>query len=287
MNPANIQQLVDGATELFSLPDIYMQLSEMIRDSRYSMSDIGAVISKDPALSARLLRVVNSPFYGFQARIDTISRAITVVGIDDLYNMVIATSVVDQFGDIPCELVDMTAYWMRSVHCAVIARILAKHSTVLHAERLFLAGLLHDTGSLVMYHKIPALSLQVLLATNHDRRLLAGFEQEIIGFTHADVGRELLKTWGLPESLYETIGCYLEPDQAEHHKLDAYLLHMAAQLVDCSKYVGGYEATITGFSDRSLALVRLTRAQIAGFLDQVEEEFLQVFELLSPSKKFH
>lgn len=287
MNAPAIKQLIAGSTELFSLPDIYFQLSEMIRDSRFSLADIGKVIAKDPALSARLLRIVNSPFYGFQARIDTISRAIAVIGIDDLYNLVLATTVVDRFGKIPDELIDMTSFWMRSVQCAVIARLLAKHSAVLHSERLFLAGLLHDIGSLVLSQKMPEEYLRVLLAANRDRRLLAGFEQEMMGFTHADVGRELLKTWGLPESLHETIGCYLDPDEAQVHKLDAHILHMAARLADSGEHAEGAATTIAEFSNQSLTLVRLSREEIVSMMEQVDEEFLQMFELLAPNKKFH
>ncbi|MBD9361417.1 HDOD domain-containing protein [Methylomonas fluvii] len=287
MKASAIKQLIAGSTELFSLPDIYFQLSEMIRDSRYSLADIGKVIAKDPALSARLLRVVNSPFYGFQAKIDTISRAVTVIGIDDLSNLVLATTVVDRFGKIPDELIDMTSFWMRSIHCAVIARMLAKASAVLHTERLFLAGLLHDIGSLLLSQKMPEQYLRVLLAADHNRLLLAGFEQELIGFTHAEVGGELLKTWGLPESLYETIGCYLSPADAQIHKLDAHLLHMAARLVDSGQQPDGVEIAVAAFSNQSLTLVRLTREQIVSLMEQVEEEFLQMFELLGPNKKFH
>lgn len=286
MKAAAIKDLINGSTELFSLPDIYFQLNQMIRDSRFSLSDIGKVIAKDPALSARLLRIVNSPFYGFQAKIDTVSRAISVIGIDDLTNLVIATSVVDRFGRIPSELIDMTTFWTRSVQTAVIARLLAKLSAVLHTERLFLAGLLHDIGSLILSEKMPELYMRVLLAADHNRRLQAGFEQELIGFTHAEVGRELLKSWGLPESLYETIGCYLEPEAAQVHKLDSHLLHMAALLADSGTMADGVEATVATFSQQSLALVRLSRSQIITMMNSVEDEFLQIFELIGPNKKF-
>jgi len=284
---AAIKELLTGADQLFSLPDIYFQLNEMINDPRFSLTDIGKVIAKDPGLSARLLRLVNSSFYGFQSKIDTISRAITVVGIDELYNLIVATCVVDRFDRIPCELVDMTAFWMHSVHCGVVARLLAKHSMVLHNERLFLAGLLHDIGSLVLYQKMPDESREVLLAAGHDRRLVADFEQEIIGFTHADVARELIKGWGLPESLYEAIGCYLNPDYARLHKLDAYLLNMAARLVDgCERTVPASQ-TAEEISAHALTVARLDRAQLLLVMEQAADEFSDVFELMAPNKKFH
>ncbi|MDD1622780.1 MAG: HDOD domain-containing protein [Methylococcaceae bacterium] len=285
--PDSVKTLLAGVTELFSLPDIYSQLNEMIRDPRFSLSDIGKVIAKDPAMSARLLRLVNSPFYGFQSKIDTISRAITVVGVDDLYHLVVATCVVDRFGNIPSELVDMTAFWMRSMYCGVVAKLLAKQSMVLHSERLFLAGLLHDIGSLVLYQQKPEESLKVLLATRRERRLLAEFEREIIGFTHADVAMELIKSWGLPESLYESIGCYLNPESAQVHKLDAYLLNMASRLVDGKGRGNPAEATVAEFSEHALTVTRLNRVDLVLVMEQAEAEFSAVFEMMAPNKKFH
>ncbi len=285
--PDTVKTLLAGVTELFSLPDIYFQLNEMIHDPRFSLADIGKVIAKDPALSARLLRLVNSPFYGFQSKIDTISRAITVVGVDDLYHLVVATCVVDRFGKIPCQLVDMTAFWMRSMRCGVVAKLLAKQSMVLHSERLFLAGLLHDIGSLVLYQQKPEESLKVLLATRYERRLLAEFEREIIGFTHADVAMELIKSWGLPESLYEAIGCYLNPESALVHKLDAYLLNMASRLVDGKERGSPADETVAEFSEHALTVTRLNREDLVSVIDQAEAEFSTVFEMMAPNKKFH
>lgn len=282
MKPVSAVDVVAEVRELFSLPDIYFQLNQMVRDPRYSMVDIGAVIGKDPAMSARLLRLVNSSFYGFQSKIDTISRAISIVGIDDLYNLVVATCVVDRFSKIPCDLVDMTAFWMRSVHCGVVTKLLGNQSMPLNTERLFLAGLLHDLGSLVLYQVMPDQAARILLSIRQDRRLLAGFEQEIIGFTHADVGRELLKHWGVPESLYEVVGGVLNPDAVATHKVDAQLLWLAARLIDDREFGRSIEQTLVEIPDQILASMRLTREQIEQVMERAAAEFLDVFEQLLP-----
>ena len=279
--------LIEDSLELFSLPDIYFQVAEMIKDPRFSAEDMGKVISKDPGLSARLLRVVNSSYYGFQAKVDTISRAITIVGVEDLQNLVLATSVIDKFSHIPSELVDMTDFWLRSVHCGVIAKLLAKENSVLHCERLFLTGLLHGLGSLVFYYKLPDKSLEVLLAANYNQRLIGGLEQEIIGFTHADVGAALIKNWGLPESLYEAIGCYLTPELAQVHKLDAYLLSLASRLISLSEEGIAITDILDEFPDAALSIIRLDEDLVEKVMQQADEEFAQVFELMAPSKRFH
>lgn len=274
--------MVAEVRNLVSLPDIYFQLNEMIRDSRYSMADIGRVISKDPALSARLLRLVNSSFYGFQSKVETISRAVTILGSDDLTNLVLATCVVDRFVNIPSDLEDMTAFWLRSVHCATVCKMLGQQSTSSNIERFFLAGLLRDIGLLVMYQVMPMQMAKVLFAINRDRRLLAEFELQIVGFTHADVGRELLKSWQLPESLHEIVGCSLLPYEAVKFKLDAHLLAMAGRLIDDREYGVPIEKTLVDISDEALALSGLTLEQIQQAMQQADDEFHEIFEHLLP-----
>ncbi|WP_347987003.1 HDOD domain-containing protein [Methylomonas sp. AM2-LC] len=286
VSPA-LKSLLASSNQLFTLPDIFIQLNEMIRDPRFSLVDIGKVIAKDPGLSARLLQLVNSSFYGFQSKIDTISRAVTVVGVDELYNLIVATCVVDRFENIPSELVDMTDFWMRSVHTGVMAKLLAKGSLVLHSERLFLAGLLHDVGSLVLYQNMPNESRRVLQLAGHDRRLVADFELDILGFTHADVARELIKSWGLPESLYEPIGCYLNPEYAHLHRLDAYLLNIATSLVDAGGRGENAEYAAAALSAHALALTRMSREQLLLIIPQAADDFLAVFDMMAPNKRFH
>lgn len=279
--------LVQDSPELFSLPDIYFQLREMISSPRFSANDIALVVAKDPALSARVLKIVNSSFYADQARIDTISRAVTLMGNENLRHLVFATTIGNSFNKIPNDLVDMTAFWLRSLNCAVMARLLAKKSAVLHCERLFLAGLLHDIGSLVLYTKLPGKSLQVLLAADHNRYLVADLEQEIIGFTHADVGSELIKLWGLPDSLSESILYYLTPEKALMHKLDTHLLFLATHLTDTVQQNKSVPEILAEISDETLSVVRLGESQITEVIKQAEKEFEQMFELIAVDKCFH
>ena len=276
--------LIQDSVELFSLPDIYFQISEMIKNPKYTAKDMGQVIGNDPGLSMRLLKIVNSSFYGFQARIDTISRAITIIGIEDLQNLVLATSVIDKFSNIPSELVNMTDFWIESVHCGVIAKLLAKESSVLHSERLFLTGLLHNVGSLVIFHKLPEQASEILQAANYDRRLVPQLEQKILGFTHADVGSELIKSWGLPESISEAIACYITPEKAQQYKLDSYLLCLASRLVNVGAQDVSIEDVVDEFTVGAMSITRLDIDQIVNVMEEVQSEFSQVFELMAPAK---
>lgn len=282
MTFTSASEVVKSVKELCSLPDVYLQLHKLMQSPHFAPEDLVQIIGRDPALSARLLRIVNSPIYGFQSQIDTLARAIIVVGLDDLQHLVLATTVMDRFAALPVEWVDMTAFWIRSVHCAITCKLLATGCAALHTDRLFLAGLLHDIGSLVLYQTMPDEALRVLRAINHDRRLLIGIEQTLLGFTHAEVGKEMLKSWGLPESLYSIVGDYPAPSMAQQHKLDAYILNLACRLVDnLAVGVSAAEAA-DQLDDQTAAMIRLSREQIINIMAQAEEDFLQIFEALGP-----
>lgn len=283
MNFDSAQDLVEHSSELFSLPDIYFQVNQMLRDQHCSISEIGEVISHDPALSGRLLRVVNSPFYGFQSRIDTISRAIAVVGIDDLYNMVIATCVIDRFSRVPIELINMTDFWMNSIHCGIVTKLLAKNSAVLHSERLFLIGLLHDLGSLLIYQQLPDLAKQILISIDNDRTLLPELENARLGFNHADVSQALLKSWFLPESLHQVIGQHCNPHLAQTYKLDTYLLNLATRLVNAQNHGEPLEDMVADLDESILSFIRISREQLIGIMEQAKSDFLQVYEFFGPT----
>lgn len=274
------KSLVQDSVTLFSLPDIYFQVDKMLNDLRFNASDIGKVLSKDPALSLRLLKVVNSAFYGFPARIDTISRAVTVIGIDDLRQLVLATAIVDKFNHIPDCLLDMTAFWLRSIKCGAIARQLAKHCSVLHSERLFLIGLLHDIGLLVLLVKVPDKSLESLLISNSNRDLLFATEEELFGFTHADVGAELIKLWGLPDAMSEAVLNYQIPERAVAYPLDTYILALADKLCDLAGQGETIESILGGFSEELYSYVNLNQEQLADVLEESEQECEQLFNAM-------
>lgn len=276
------QSLIAEVGDLFSLPDIFFQVKKMLEDPHFTMADIGMVIAKDPALSARLLRVVNSAGYGFQSRIDTISRAVSLIGGEDLYDMVLATCVVNRFDQIPTDLVDMTDFWMRSVHCAVANKLLAQYCGVANCERFFLIGLLHDIGSLVIYQILPEQAAKVLAAVRQDRRLLAQYEQQILGFTHGEVGCELLKSWGLPETLYRAVACYQKTNCAGSGKQETLLLHLAGLLVADREYGRSVEETLLAVSDEALTFLGVDRERVEQAMRQADMEFPLVFEQFMP-----
>lgn len=221
------QALVQGSLELASLPEVVMRTIDLINDPDTSAAEIGQVIGEDPGLTARLLKIVNSPFYGFPSRIDTVSRAITVIGTLELLDLILATSVVKTFRGIPSELVDMDSFWQHSLYTGVIARILAGRMRAPSTERYFIAGLLHDIGSLAMYKLLPEECATTLRRARIELTPLHIIEQEVLGFDHGEVGGELMRAWHLPEGLVEAIRFHHQPLQAQTNPLETALVHLA------------------------------------------------------------
>ncbi len=225
------QALVRDVEQLVSLPDLFLRINEMIDSRRHSAIDIAHVISQDTNLSARLLKLVNSSFYGLRGRVDTISRAITIIGTSDLRDLAITTATAEVFTDIPPELVNMDQFWRNSVSAGVIAKELASCSHVLHPERFFVMGMLHDVGKLVIYQALPELARDLHFVIDGNEQLLLEAEQDILGFTHQEVGSELFKLWRLPKSICDTALYHHHPFDSSEFALEAAIIYLADQLV--------------------------------------------------------
>ncbi|MBW9266517.1 MAG: HDOD domain-containing protein [Candidatus Thiodiazotropha sp. (ex. Lucinisca nassula)] len=224
------QQLVIEIESLVSLPDVCVKVNRLIDAPNYSVATLGDIISQDTDLSARLLRLVNSAFFNLKVPVETISRAITIIGTNELRNLVMATTAARIFTGIPGDLVDMTEYWRYSITAGVIAGELAKRCNVLHSERLFVMGVLHDIGRLAIYLKMPQESRDILLITGGDDILLPDAENDVLGFTHMDVGEALLRKWKLPESIVSVVAHHHRPASTQVFRLETSLLSLAALL---------------------------------------------------------
>ncbi len=219
-------ELVEGVKGLISLPEVCIKVNQLIHDPDSSAADIGSVIAGDTDLSARLLRTVNSAMYGLPSRVETISRAITIIGTRDLSNLAISAAACDLFQDIPSSLINMDAFWRFSVGCGVIARTLAASCNILHPERLFIMGVLHDIGRLVILQHLPAQAKEILLVTQGQGQLLVSAEQEILGFDHQAVGIELGQRWQLPETIITIIGFHHRLSECEGHHQETALIQL-------------------------------------------------------------
>ncbi len=268
------------AGPLVSLPDVCIRVNEMIDDPTCFAEDIGAVISQDTALSGKLLSMVNSAFYGFPGKIDTLSRAITVVGTKDLRDLAIMTSACSMFSGIPPDLVNMETFWRYSIICGVSARAFAESCNVLHPERLFVMGVLHDIGRLLMLKECPVECRDVLLMSNAQEDLLPSAEQEVLGFTHCDVGALLAKRWGLPETIRSTIQYHHHPEMCESTPLENALVHIGVVVADILIWDGDLSNLETKVNPSVWHTTGLSVEQCIGLVEQHTDQIRELYGIL-------
>ncbi|MCF6354248.1 MAG: HDOD domain-containing protein [Candidatus Polarisedimenticolaceae bacterium] len=275
--------LVKDLNNLVALPQAYLQISQMINSPRHSALDIGKIIAQDTDLSARLLRIVNSAFYGIPVPIETISRAVTIVGTSDLHDLVLATSACRMFKDIPGELMDMGEFWGMSVYTGIVASTLAERCNILHCERLFVQGMLHDIGRLPIYLRLPEQARDILLATNGDYDILSATEQEILGFTHTEVGALLTRDWKLPESIQTVTHYHHQPELAAEYKIETSLIHISSILAECETLDESTDEILARVNPYAWQITGLTQQDVESVLDGIPQQAAEVLKLILPA----
>ena len=227
--PLSAQSLVDDVGELVSLPEVVLRINEMVNDEHANAADIGRVISQDPGLATRLLKIANSPMYGNMRQIDSIQRAVTILGTKQIRDIIISTTAAKVFDGIPNDVISVADFWHHSLYCALLARALAIHSKKANAETLFTAGLLHDIGHLIMLNRIPQEELAAIMLTvqGEASKELIEAEREMVGFDHTEVGAHLAQQWHLPEVIVACIAYHHHPAQATQHHSAVAHIHIA------------------------------------------------------------
>lgn len=280
--PVEARELMKGIGKLASLPEVCVRVNEMVDDPRCSAAAIGKVISRDTALTAQLLRLANSSFYNFPSNISTISRAITVIGERELRYLVLALSAVRAFSGVPIEMANMASFWRHSVYCAVLSRLIAARCHVLHGERLFVAGLLHDIGLLVILQRVPELERVALQRAHDGNEELQRAEQEVLGCDHASVGRLLLEQWRLPAVLCETVGCHHDIAAAEEARLDAAIVHIANVMANRAELPVDHDGPLPQVDPLAWELTALDESVMESLADEAAPMFAESWAMIQP-----
>jgi putative nucleotidyltransferase with HDIG domain len=277
MNLSHPRDLIGDNNEIvFSLPTVYFELQAALHDPNKTFQDLGKIISLDPALSARLLKIVNSPFYGFPSEIETISHAISIIGRDQLTDLALATLVIYQFRGIPNNLFNMEKFWRHSMACGVVARAIAEFRGEKNMERFYLAGILHDIGRLVIFKKEPALARDAFYRSKEQKENIYLSERELMGFDHADVGRELLNAWELPPRLVEAVGCHHQPQTAREFPVEAAIIHTSDYIVHVLRASSDAEFSEPQLYPKSWDIIGLNPDDFEFIKDKVIQQYQEI-----------
>ncbi|MGD0281495.1 MAG: HDOD domain-containing protein [Dissulfurispiraceae bacterium] len=280
-----LSSLISGNIKIFSLPSIFLRLNDVINDLRSSVTDIGNLISEDQGLTVRMLKLANSPLYGFPSKIETISKAVLVIGTKQIRDLSLATSIIRVFEGIPEEFITMESFWRHSIACGVIARIIAGYRREPNVETFFTAGILHDIGRLIMYTKIPAECRNIFSQVAKQPQLLFKAEREQLGFNHTDVGGLLLKEWKLPQNLTEAIACHHNPDNALQYPVEAAIIHIADILAHAMQLGSSGEKYVPRLSEGAWAKLSFPTSMLPFLFKQGLQHADIAMQIVLPAKK--
>jgi len=227
MSPEYIKEKVQSIIQLPALPAVAMEVVEMVDNPRTSASKLGKVISTDQALTAKVLKIANSPFYGFPRRISTIDFAIIVLGYDALKEIVISISLISSLQKKSDVHFDAKAFWDHAITTGVLARRLARDLGYRVSEEVFVGGLLHDMGISVLHRYFRSEFRRIVEIARDSDLTFVEAEESVMGVTHADVGGWLAERWNLPGHLVEAISKHHRPGDAEHNQELVALIHCA------------------------------------------------------------
>ncbi len=208
------------------IPSVVFELNEVITNPMSSADHIAQVVNRSPSLTALLLKIVNSSFYGFPSKIDKVSHAVTLIGTREISGLALGISILSIFKNIPKEMIDMYSFLKHSLACGILSRILAAQNNFGHTEQLFVSGLLHDLGRLILYLYFAEESLSILSRARKNHKLLYLEEQDYLGADHAKVGKELMQQWKLPLILENNVLYHHRPSKARQ-TIPATIVHLA------------------------------------------------------------
>tara|TARA_B110000483_G_scaffold152400_1_gene181309 strand:+ start:913 stop:1770 length:858 start_codon:yes stop_codon:yes gene_type:complete len=226
-----LKDLIEDIDELPTLPTVLIEINNLLQDPKTSSEEIGLAISNDQALASRVMKLVNSAFYGFPGRINTISHAISLLGFLTVRNVVITASIIGAFEDKDEGIgLDFKGFWLHSVATASIAKLIAKASKMQQTEEVFISALLHDLGKLLMQLYLPDEYEKVFSYLERKPDLLINAEQKVLGFDHTHAGFWLAKEWNLPSEICSVIEFHHDPMSAEKDKEICAVVNLADTL---------------------------------------------------------
>jgi len=253
-----------------TLPGIVTKLTKMAEDPDTTTEQMGKVISKDHILAAKLLRLVNSAFYGFPQRISSLNSAIILLGFNVIKSLIISASIFEIMEDQDVEL------WEHSLGCAVVCSVVAKRLGLSDPEEISTAGLIHDIGKVAIKMELPQEYEEInrMVQEEHVSRFTA--ERKILGLDHAEVGGWLAKRWNLPNKLIEPISCHHDPRLAKNEQLSSAVVHFGNIVIRGMGYCHGDDIWVPPMSQRAYRLLDLSAVDIDEILDEIEDKLWDV-----------
>lgn len=225
----SLNKYVAFAAKSFSMPDVCLRLRERIDDPRSNAADIAQLICIDPSLTAKVLRLANSSLFRFPSEVESIEKAVNIIGGEALYNLVVAETTNSAFACFSSELINLDTHWYKSVYCGMLAKYLARHLQVRGSDRFFVMGILLNLSELVVAKCAP----EGYLTYRDNESAIPSHErqQEHFGFTFSYCSGTILRDWRLPLVIYYPV-MNVDDQKKQLIDVDVGLLALASRITE-------------------------------------------------------
>jgi len=274
MSDNNLKKIIGKVTDLPTLPRTVLKITELVNNPKSSAKDLAMVVTDDQILTARLLRLVNSSFYGFPQKVSTVRGAIVLLGFDAIRSLLLTTSMFDLFSNKKKKGgFEQETLWDHSLGCAVGAKVIADYLRYDKVEEIFVAGLLHDIGKIVEMLFLPKEFNRVTDMVVEKNILMVEAEKEVLGYTHAEIGKLLAEQWNLPSKLVNVISHHHHPELAGRFLQEAAIVHLADILCRSVNIGSGGDNKIPPLNREAWDSLQLELTTIEPIVEEMDREF--------------
>ncbi|SDK82130.1 HD-like signal output (HDOD) domain, no enzymatic activity [Maridesulfovibrio ferrireducens] len=279
--PAGPRDFLKKKVVLPSLPQVLIQIQNVLNDPDSSANDLAEVISMDPKLVAAILRLANSAMYSFRTEVDTPTRAVALLGFKQAGSLAVGTVSLSLFKRSKISVLELEKFWKHSIACGIIAQEIARLANLGDPERFFVSGLLHDIGLYVIFESEKSLAVELLRIANQEGKSLYGAERKLLGFDHAILGGVIIKDWSFPKTLVVAAAGHHNPEKAKNDP-DAGVVHIADYVSRALGYDLGVSPILGAVSEGVWDNLGITFDQFKELIPQFELLIDDIFEILKP-----
>ncbi|WP_018140084.1 HDOD domain-containing protein [Thioalkalivibrio sp. ALJ7] len=227
-----VDEFLDQDDALCSFSGSYNTIFTRLNDPTANVAGITEAVELDPTIAAKTLRMANSSLYGFPEPIDTLHRAVSIIGMQQMRQIVMSTIVIQHFRGLPVIGVDMESFWRHSIAVGVLSRSIARFRREANIERLYLYGIMHDLGRLLLFIRLGTRTEDLINIRERDQCLLFEAERELLGFDHAAIGSALLEHWGMGPAHVEVTRYHHAPADARTFPVETAIVHVADSIAN-------------------------------------------------------
>jgi HD-like signal output (HDOD) protein len=265
---------LESISSIPTLPVVIDKITRLLQNPKTSAEEIGKAITTDQALASKVLKLVNSAFYGFPGRISTITHAIVILGFSTVKNVVLTASIFDAFRKqgTGIEGFDLEQFWLHSIACGAAAQSIAKITGSNQKEECFIAGLIHDIGKIILCQYLPEDFREAYMHARNNSILFFESEKKLFDVTHQEIGGFLTERWNLPKDLQNAVKFHHDPSPTLEHYMMVSIVHCADIMVRALDCGNGGDSKIPIMSDNVWKSLGLDSTPLGHVFEAINDE---------------